>query len=75
MLLQRLRAVWVAVDDGPSCGLVRQVVGLDPVEEDAPEGEEAYDDKHEDGQDERELGHRDAVLSLQIHSSHRRSPS
>ena len=69
------RCVRVPVDDGPARGLARQVVRLDPVEEDAPEGEEPDDDEDEHGQDERELGHRHAVVASQVDSSHRRSPS
>ena len=66
VLLQAYR-VGVAVDDGPARSLVRHVVRLDPVEEHPPEAEQARHDQQEHRDDQRELRHRHAVLSLQIH--------
>ena len=45
---------------------------LDPVEEDAAEAEQPDDDQHEDRHDERELGHRHAVLAPEVSSSSHR---
>ena len=64
----------VVIDSRPARGLVRDVVRLDPVEEDAAEAEEPGDDDHEDREDQRELGHRYAVLAPELQSSHRQPP-